>query len=382
MKFQTITLIFLISLFVYGEAGILRSSSLIKRTDDDLSPFATSQSTNDDDLNPFATSQGTNKKDLNPFANFQGFNDDDFSNPGLGFGDTEPQEPESEEEPDDDDSPRSQSSRGGFDLVGGAWCKGEIKSGVTGPGSDKIKISQDCGDDAFYVSKKRNAIFFSVADGVGDFRVKGVDPKYFSWGLMNFCQKASKSDRTPKDILAKGHSKLLNSNLLEKGGSTVALLKFERSNAELTSASIGDTLYMIVRDGKIVFKSSPMMQMIKFNTPFQLSMDPFARNQVGGAREEKHTLRDGDIVLVASDGLFDNSFDEDIIKTIRITENSSQGSMTKLAEVLGKQAVKFMSQKDRVSPHIQAYNKYKKTDKTGGKPDDITILAYKVVKSS
>ncbi|KAI9138327.1 hypothetical protein BKA69DRAFT_1031522, partial [Paraphysoderma sedebokerense] len=135
------------------------------------------------------------------------------------------------------------------------------KEPSTPPRDGPIRIERDCGEDGFYISRKRDAIFLGLADGVGGWSNRGVDPRFFSWGLMNFCQKATQSAKAPIDILKKGYNDLLRSNLVNKGSSTVALLKFDKSNAKLSTTWMGDSLYMIIRDGEIYHKSKEQMMM-------------------------------------------------------------------------------------------------------------------------
>lgn len=67
---------------------------------------------------------------------------------------------------------------------------------------------------------------------------------------------------------------------------------------------------MIVRSGEIVHRSEE--QQHYFNTPFQLSLPPpgHGDNVLSDSPESADTLNfpveDGDVILVATDGLFDN----------------------------------------------------------------------------
>ncbi|VEN63400.1 unnamed protein product [Callosobruchus maculatus] len=67
---------------------------------------------------------------------------------------------------------------------------------------------------------------------------------------------------------------------------------------------------MVVRRGRIVRRSEE--QQHYFNTPFQLSLPPpGARREVlsdrpDSAAQDNIPVEDGDVILVATDGVFDN----------------------------------------------------------------------------
>ncbi|KAI9138326.1 hypothetical protein BKA69DRAFT_782594 [Paraphysoderma sedebokerense] len=120
--------------------------------------------------------------------------------------------------------------------------------------------------------------------------------------------------------------------------------------------------------------------------PFQLSADFMSRGDVESATAGEHELEDGDIVIAASDGLFDNSYDSDIMETVKavLQQHGSNGvddvTMTRMAEALGTQAKSFMSQNDRLSPFAKGFQTFHQREYMGGKKDDVTIMAYRVVK--
>ena len=82
--------------------------------------------------------------------------------------------------------------------------------------------------------------------------------------------------------------------------------------------SLGDSGFVILQPGKVAFKSEP--QTHAFNTPYQLSkltaQMEAQRAIFGGAQQiseqpsasdvTNHSLRNGDVVLFGSDGLWDN----------------------------------------------------------------------------
>ncbi|KAF9038326.1 hypothetical protein BDZ89DRAFT_909948, partial [Hymenopellis radicata] len=80
----------------------------------------------------------------------------------------------------------------------------------------------------------------------------------------------------------------------------------------LKIAHVGDCMAMLVRDHQLVFRSDEMWW--AFNTPVQLSTHA-APDDVN-----PHTyavpVREGDLVILATDGLSDNLWDEDILDEV------------------------------------------------------------------
>lgn len=84
-------------------------------------------------------------------------------------------------------------------------------------------------------------------------------------------------------------------------------------------------------------------------------------------------LRDGDIVIVATDGLYDNMNDKDIAAAVE----EEQDEMT-IAETLGEMASARSIDTNFVSPFMLAARKAGVKWK-GGKADDITVLCLRAV---
>lgn len=91
--------------------------------------------------------------------------------------------------------------------------------------------------------------------------------------------------------------------------------------------SLGDSGFLIIRQGKIHYASNP--QTHDFNTPYQLAMIPKkllaqARQFGGGpfsddpndAFVSTHLLRHGDVVIFATDGVWDNLSSQDVLRIV------------------------------------------------------------------
>lgn len=94
------------------------------------------------------------------------------------------------------------------------------------------------------------------------------------------------------------------------GSSTACVLVLHRETSTLYTANIGDSGFIVVRKGEIVHRSEE--QQHYFNTPFQLSLPPpgHGHNVLSDSPESADTLsfpvKEGDVILVATDGVFDN----------------------------------------------------------------------------
>jgi protein phosphatase PTC7 len=86
----------------------------------------------------------------------------------------------------------------------------------------------------------------------------------------------------------------------------------------LYAANLGDSGYLVYRDGNIVQRSAE--QVHAFNTPYQLTLLPenldldfFIKDTPENADLQKLELQSGDVVLLATDGLWDNVPDAQLL---------------------------------------------------------------------
>ena len=106
------------------------------------------------------------------------------------------------------------------------------------------------------------------------------------------------------------------------GSSTACILAFDQRDGTLESCNLGDSGFLVIRDGKVVARSQE--QQHYFNAPFQLSIIPPALRPQRRSWEDKPEdsqlattqLRHGDVIVLATDGLFDNVFDDEIVHKV------------------------------------------------------------------
>lgn len=108
------------------------------------------------------------------------------------------------------------------------------------------------------------------------------------------------------------------------GSSTACVLILNRETSTVYTANIGDSGYIVIRKGEIVHKSDE--QQHYFNTPFQLSLPPPGNQQrvlsdsPESADRNSFPVEDGDVILVATDGVFDNVPKKLLLETLREVE--------------------------------------------------------------
>lgn len=181
------------------------------------------------------------------------------------------------------------------------------------------------------------------------------------------------------------------------GSSTACVLILNRETSTVYTANIGDSGFMVIRKGEIVHKSDE--QQHYFNTPFQLSLPPPGNaNRVlsdspDAADRNSFPVEDGDVILVATDGVFDNVPKNLLLETLKEVQGEKDAvklQMTANSIALMARSLSFDS--EFMSPF--AINARKNNINTigesrtttiacrfqlknylsGGKPDDITVV--------
>ncbi|KAJ7249515.1 hypothetical protein B0H12DRAFT_963036, partial [Mycena haematopus] len=82
----------------------------------------------------------------------------------------------------------------------------------------------------------------------------------------------------------------------------------------LKIAHMGDCMGMLVRGGEVAWRSEEMWW--RWNTPVQLTSTA-SITPTSAAHLFTLPVRAGDIVILASDGLSDNLWDEDVLEEVR-----------------------------------------------------------------
>jgi len=253
--------------------------------------------------------------------------------------------------------------------------------------SDGKYYSVGCGEDNWFTRHDS----LGVADGVsawGRHESRGAtrpDPALLSRKLMHSAyvelekydnaEKDSHDNVDPKQVLQTSYEQTMRQCALERVvGSTTALIAVLR-NDELRIANLGDCGICIIRNQNIIFRNEE--QQHSFNYPFQLGTGSSDAPRDAQAFVVK-VVR-GDIIIVGSDGIFDNLFDEDIVEEVKRSMNGKRNATASsirpqvLAESLAFRA-KGTSQDLECSSPFESRASREAFYYTGGKVDDISVI--------
>ena len=210
----------------------------------------------------------------------------------------------------------------------------------------------ESGQDAFFVSRVGpaggNGVALGVADGVGGWMDRGVDPADFSHGLCEYAadeashygegnRSGSSSSKgaggstalTARRVMQGGYEAVCRDPAILAGGST-AVVGLLGETGQLEVANLGDSGFIHLRLNGVHAYSEP--QTHAFNTPFQMSVVPpgvmLRMAAFGGAQLSdlprdadvtRLSLQHGDVLVFASDGLWDNLFNQDVLRIVSRT---------------------------------------------------------------
>lgn len=249
------------------------------------------------------------------------------------------------------------------------------------PHSEKVETG---GEDTYFISDSGNA--FGVFDGVGGWAEMGINSRDFSYQLQANCKKAANSgpNKTPLEILKEGYVATLNQHVQGSCTASLGIIRKEESNIYLDALNVGDSGLMVLTskdsEGEPTYevKLKSNEQVHRFNFPYQLGSESSDMPDHGDKYSTQ--LQYGDIIVFGTDGLWDNTYEEDIIK---ILNEKSSSSATELAELIARETFKFSISKKRLSPFMAHAKRLRLAyATTGGKTDDITVLVVKIQKKA
>eukprot|EP01113_Clastostelium_recurvatum_P003657 TRINITY_DN1159_c0_g1_i1.p1 TRINITY_DN1159_c0_g1~~TRINITY_DN1159_c0_g1_i1.p1 ORF type:complete len:424 (-),score=96.15 TRINITY_DN1159_c0_g1_i1:138-1409(-) len=223
------------------------------------------------------------------------------------------------------------------------------------------------GEDAYFLSGDRKTI--GVADGVGGWAEVGVDPSEYSRSLMEGARLSADAatlphERDPVEIMCEAYRYASQ----VKGSSTCCIVTLD--GCYLSTANLGDSGFMVVRGSEIVFRTKE--QQHSFNFPYQLG--------TGSSDLPEHAdhysipVQEGDLVILGSDGLWDNLYDHEVVDVVE----KSAGDPVKTAQMIARRAFLVGNSKTILSPFARSAQEAGYLFTLGGKLDDITVLVSKI----
>lgn len=156
----------------------------------------------------------------------------------------------------------------------------------------------------------------------------------------------------------------------------------------LEVANLGDSGLRVIRDGEIVFATEALQH--GFNMPFQLgSREIIPHTDVpDSALRTVLPVQAGDVVVMASDGFFDNVWDKDLERLVKhsclFEGYEEENCVEHMAEKLAEAAAENSKNSELRTPWSVACAKnkdvglFKKLFPKGGKVDDISVIVAQI----
>ena len=173
------------------------------------------------------------------------------------------------------------------------------------------------------------------------------------------------STMKPAEVITSGAAET------QKSGSSAILVAHFDGQA-FHAANVGNTGFMVIRDGCVFKKSTPMFH--EFSFPLQIVTGEDPSEIIEGYKID---VNDGDVIITASNGLFDNLYDQEIASVV---SKSLQANLKpqEIAELLAMRAQEVGRSSFARSPFGDAAQAAGYVGYTGGKLDDVTVIVSSV----
>ena len=287
----------------------------------------------------------------------------------------------------------------------------------------KAKMQREygfAGEDAYFVKRrdvvrtepekgdKKNKpttdsfVAFGVADGVFMWRKIGIDAGMFSRRLMGVASEVfggetgeetlesdgeAKKIGAPEQLLSAAYAGVTSENI--KGSTTACIATIDAAHGVMRTANVGDSGFMLVRGDpghREVAHRSPHQEH-EFGRPFQLGHHD-ASDSPNDAMLTTFPLEPGDVIVMGSDGLWDNLSESEILKVVeksfrgtgyqRGMGAESRQAVAKASGAVVSAAYAASMDKRRTTPYSLAATENFDMVYSGGKKDDITALVVNV----
>jgi len=271
------------------------------------------------------------------------------------------------------------------------------------------------GADAYFISGDG----IGVADGVGEWDSFGLNPRLFAEQLMRSCEHYTRIITFPTAAPSQRAMNILTAaydDTTAFGSSTALVACLDEQGQRLGIANLGDSTCLILRRQQPYAMSLVLRtreQQHSFNCPFQLSRLPqpehfpdllkdgkitlvrvlkqsslLPQDTPSMANGYTATLHEGDLIILGTDGVFDNLFDHEVCNLANLTMSPFEAALLKnpslvtsaesVARAIAHAA--FHRSKDLKAKSPFAKNaRQSGTHYQGGKMDDITVVACWVV---
>lgn len=263
---------------------------------------------------------------------------------------------------------------------------------------------RDCGEDAFFIAAPTaQEATVGIADGVGGWRASDIDPAFFAWCLMEHCHLVAEGAASGNDTRGAAEGGRLRTTragratadafwMLELGfksmvaagapvgSSTACLASLDRHRGILRIANLGDSGALLLRGPKreIVLQTRPQQE--SFNVPYQLMQPPegmtsLALHPPSAAETYEAEVQDGDVLVMATDGVFDNMGPTQVAELVAHLQDASADD---IAERVLRDAYDVSIEEWRTQTPYGEAARTAGYPHFGGKQDDITVLVARM----
>jgi len=162
------------------------------------------------------------------------------------------------------------------------------------------------------------------------------------------------------------------------GSSTACILSLCKSTGTLRASNLGDSSFLLIRDNQCIYESAT--QQHSFNCPYQLTILPeeereplkrkkFVMNVPTDAVQTSQQLKDGDVIVLATDGFWDNVFKKEALELVdrelgdiirenhqedKISSSELMARVQALSKRLTNTARRFSADRERQTPFSQS----------------------------
>lgn len=196
------------------------------------------------------------------------------------------------------------------------------------------------GEDAYFYTQADNLVGLGVADGVFMWRDQGIDSGEMSRALMESAKWAVEHGvNDPLLVLGNAWYKTYHRGV--QGSSTATVLVADTTTGLLKSSLLGDSGYMIIskrpdlsggargrpqHGPQYVERFRSPQQEHQFGYPYQLGHHDTS-DRPEDALNMRHRVGRGDVIVLGSDGLFDNVHTEEIVSCVNGPSVSKDGRL-------------------------------------------------------
>lgn len=254
--------------------------------------------------------------------------------------------------------------------------------------------TQSCGEDAYFISKRKNMM--GISDGVSAWSAYGLgNSGYLAFYLMSNARVAAEK----RDII--DTEKLINDSFeavwdlhdnklvtIPNGSATITTLKLNQDSVSHQSyiqySNLGDCMVMIIRPEKLDENNINLRithvskKLYSFHehargvpVPLQLVFYPaqgrkLSTEQSGGVETEVVPVAEDDIIIMATDGLWDNLMNNDVLRIVSsmyaTRQTDSQGEVrplcpTEISKRLVEEAYRMNLKPDDITTVVGIVNK-------------------------